>query len=212
MWMSLIDYWYYTGDAQYNNITSQAIQFQVGDDYDFMTVNQTKDEGNDDQSFWGFAAMTAAELGFPNPPSGQPSWLSLAQGVFNDQAARWDTTSCAGGLKWQIYPFNTGYNYKNGISNGCFFNLASRLYRYTGNQTYADWAVKMYDWVEEIGIVSDQYQVWDGTDDTENCTSMNHQQWTYNAGVFLYGAAMMWNKVRLFPPSSLNLTSTNQFP
>lgn len=207
MWWSLVDYWYYTGDTQYNAITSQAIQFQKGPDNDFMTVNQTKDEGNDDQSFWGFAAMEAAELNFPAPPSGSPSWLALAQGVFNIQATRWDTSTCAGGLRWQIYPFNAGYNYKNGISNGCFFNMASRLYRYTGNQTYADWAVKMYDWVSspDIGLVSPTYQVFDGTDDTENCTSLNHDQWTYNAGVFLYGAAMMWNMVSR---CSFHLSST----
>ena len=198
MFMSLIDYWYSTGDTQYNDITATAIQFQRGTNNDFMTTNQTKDEGNDDQSFWGFAAMEAAELNFPSPPEGDPSWLALAQGVFNTQAARWDTTSCGGGLKWQIYPFNTGYDYKNGISNGCLFSMAARLYRYTGNQTYADWAVKTYNWCDEIGIISDSYQVFDGTNDLINCTQMNHEQWTYNVGVFLYGAAMMWNKVRNF--------------
>jgi mannan endo-1,6-alpha-mannosidase len=73
------------------------------------------------------AAMTAAELNFQNPPKDKPQWLALAQAVFNTQASRWDTTSCGGGLKWQIFTFNNGYNYKNSISNGCFFNLGSRL-------------------------------------------------------------------------------------
>ena len=40
----LIDYWAYTGDAQYNNITYQAMQHQVGDDADFMPTNQTKED------------------------------------------------------------------------------------------------------------------------------------------------------------------------
>lgn len=71
-----------------------------------MPPNQTKDLGNDDQVFWAFAAMAAAELNFPNPPSDQPQWLALAQAVFNTQALRWDTTSCGGGLKWQIFSFN----------------------------------------------------------------------------------------------------------
>jgi rhamnogalacturonyl hydrolase YesR len=39
------------------------------------------------------------------------------------------------------------------------------------------------------------YKVYDGSDDTINCTQINHIQWTYTAGVFLHGAATMWNVV-----------------
>ena len=195
MFGTLIDYWYYTGDTTYNDVTSQALLFQVGPDKDFMPPNQTTTEGNDDQGFWAMAAMSAAELNFPDPPADQPQWLALAQAVFNSQAARWDTTTCAGGLRWQIFTFNSGYDYKNSISNGCFFNVAARLARYTGNSTYADWAEKTYDWVTSVGLMSPTYQIFDGTDDTQNCTSLNHIQWTYNAGVYLLGAATMYNYV-----------------
>ena len=195
MWGSLIDYWYYTGDEQYNEIVTQGIQWQVGGNQDFMPLNQTQDMGNDDQAFWAMTAMSAAELGFPNPPEGQPSWLALAQAVFNDQAGRWDTATCGGGLHWQVYSFNKGYYYKNTIASGCFFNLATRLGRYTGNQTYFDWAEKAWDWVSAIGLVDDQYHFFDGTDSSINCTQIDHLQWTYNAGVFLLGAANIWNVV-----------------
>lgn len=220
MWGALIDYWYYTGDTTYNDVVTQALLFQIGPDNDFMPPNQTKAEGNDDQGFWGFAAMSAAENNFPNPPSGQPGWLALAQAVFNSQALRWDNSTCAGGLRWQIFAFNQGYNYKNSISNGCFFNVAARLYAYTGNQTYADWAEKTFDWVQDIGLMSSTYQFFDGSDDTINCTQQNHIQWTYNAGVFLYGAAMMWNKTgsdvwqaraeNIWNASSIFFTGTNK--
>lgn len=158
-----------------------------------MTPNQTKTEGNDDQGFWGLAAMSAAEVNFPNPPSDQPQWLALAQAVFNTQAPRWDTTSCGGGLKWQIFTFNNGYNYKNSISNGCFFNLGARLAKYTGNDTYSDWAEKTYVWMESIGLIDQNYYVFDGSDDLINCTRVNRLQWTYNAGAMLLGAANMYN-------------------
>src|SRR5579862_4316870 len=95
--------------------------------------------------------MTAAERGFPNPPGSSPQWLALAQGVFNSQALRWDTQTCGGGLRWQIFPFNNGYDYKNSISNGCLFHLASRLARYTGNSTYMTYAQRSYDWMTSIG-------------------------------------------------------------
>lgn len=193
MFGSLIDYWYYTGDSSYNDVTSQALLFQVGPDADYMPPNQTKTEGNDDQGFWALAAMSAAEVNFPNPPSNQPQWLALAQAVFNLQAARWDDSTCGGGLRWQIFTFNNGYNYKNSISNGCFFNLAARLAKYTGNDTYAQWAEKAWEWTERVGLLDANYYVYDGSDDTINCTQINHLQWTYNAGTFLLGAANMYN-------------------
>ena len=148
--------------------------------------------------------MSAAEVKFPNPPDTEPQWLALAQAVFNSQALRWDNTSCAGGLKWQIFTFNNGYNYKNSISNGCFFTTASRLGYYTGNQTYLDWANKIFDWVESVHLVDadNNYSVFDGTDDDLNCSQVNHLQWSYNAGVYLLGASFMWNQASTYPPSS----------
>ena len=74
--------------------------------------------------------MSAAELKFPNPGPKDPSWLSLAQAVFNMQVGRWDP-HCGGGLRWQFNPLNNGWMNKNTISNGCFFQLAARLARYT---------------------------------------------------------------------------------
>ena len=193
MFGAMIDYWYYTGDSTYNDVTSQALLWQVGPNQDYMPPNQTKTEGNDDQGFWGLAAMSAAEVNFPNPPSNQPQWLALAQAVFNTQVARWDTTTCGGGLRWQVFAFNNGFNYKNSISNGCFFNLAARLAKYTGNDTYAQWAETTWDWTTNIGLVDSSYYIYDGSDDGINCTQINRLQWTYNAGAFLLGAANMYN-------------------
>jgi mannan endo-1,6-alpha-mannosidase len=200
MFMTLIDYWHYTNDSTYNDVVEQALLFQVGTNNDFMPANQTKDEGNDDQGFWGMAAMLAAETNFQNPPKGSPQWLALAQAVFNEMVSRWDTTTCGGGLRWQIFQFNNGFTYKNSIANGCFFNLASRLARYTGNSSYAVWAETIWDWETSIGLIDDKYNIYDGSSDTENCTSVDRLQWTYNAGIYLHGAANMYNLVR--PPLS----------
>jgi mannan endo-1,6-alpha-mannosidase len=195
MFMTLIDYWRYTGDSSYNDVTSQALQNQVGDNADYMPINQTKNEGNDDQGFWGMAAMLAAETNFPNPPSDKPQWLALAQAVFNEFATRWDTQNCGGGLRWQIFPFNNGFNYKNSIANGAFFNLAARLARYTGNTTYGDWAEKIWDWEEELKLIDTDYNVYDGATIEQNCTVLTKLQWTYNAGIYLHGAANMFSYV-----------------
>lgn len=195
MFSSLIDYWYYTGSDTYNEITTQAMLHQRGANMDYEPENQTKSLGNDDQAFWGMAAMTAAEVGYPDPPDDQPGWLALAQAVFNRQAARWDNETCNGGLRWQIFPFNNGYDYKNSITQGSFFNIAARLYAYTGNETYIEWATKAYDWSVEVGLISGAFQVFDGTDSAIECSDLNHIQWSYNTGVYMLGAAMLFNKV-----------------
>ncbi|KAK9772370.1 putative Family 76 glycosyl hydrolase [Seiridium cardinale] len=197
MFGSLLDYWAYTGDESYNNITYQALWHQRGDDYDYMPDNQTRSLGNDDQGFWALTAMSAAELNFTNPPDDEPGWLGLTQGVFNEYVTRWDEAkdTCGGGLRWQIFTFNNGYNYKNSISNGCFFNIASRLARFTGNTTYQEWAEKIFDWEVNVGFISDTWQVRDGAGNagTANCTEINGALFSYNAGIFLHGAAYMYN-------------------
>lgn len=207
MFGSLIEYWYYTGDSSYNDVIEQGMLHQMGEDNDFMTPNQTKTEGNDDQAFWAISAMSAAEYNFPDPKTQDVGWLELVQGVFNTQAYRWDNEHCNGGLRWQIFTFNNGYNYKNTISNGCFFHLAARLALYTGNQTYADWANKAYDWTLNAGFMTDDYHFYDGAHTTMNCSDINKIQWTYNVGIYLLGAAHMYNLVSpsIYPPSS-NLT------
>lgn len=133
---------------------------------------------------------------YPDPPKDKPSWLALSQAVFNLQANRWDTSHCNGGLRWQIFTWNKGYDYKNSISNGGFFQLAARLARYTGNDTYAQWAEKTWDWMAGTPLfTTNNYAVYDGANIESNCTNPSKIQWTYNVGTMLMGAANMFNYV-----------------
>ncbi|KKK12175.1 hypothetical protein ARAM_006521 [Aspergillus rambellii] len=192
LFMSLILYWHYTGDSQYNDLVIQGMQWQAGDG-DYMPANYSSYLGNDDQFFWGCAAMLAAEVNFPEDSSGY-SWLSLAQGVFNTQVARWDSSNCGGGLRWQLYPYQAGYVMKNSISNGGLFQLASRLARYTNNNTYADWAQKVWDWSVSSPLVNNKtWNVADSTDIDNGCTTQGNDQWSYNYGTYLIGASYMYN-------------------
>ncbi|KAK1760868.1 family 76 glycosyl hydrolase [Echria macrotheca] len=195
MFGTMIDYWFLTGDPSYNEATTQAMLHQASNTRDFMPPNQTRTLGNDDQGFWALAAMSAAENKFPDPPKDQAQWLALAQAVFNQWATRWDEETCGGGLRWQIFTFNNGFNYKNSISNGCFFNLAARLARFTGNQTYADWAAKIFEWEQTVGLITPGFDIYDGVTIKEgnNCRETDQIQWSYNHGIFLHGAAVMYN-------------------
>ena len=99
-------------------------------------------------------------------------------------------------LRWQVYQYLTGYNYKNSIANGCFFNIAARLARYTQNETYAQYAEKIWNWQIGTGFIDATYNVYDGAHLETNCTDINKVLFSYNAGVFMLGAAYMYNYVR----------------
>lgn len=204
MWDTLISYWHYTGDEQYNDLITQGLLSQVGPGNNFMPPNWTATLGNDAQGLWAMAAMTAAEAGLPNngAQEGQ-GWLDLVKNVFEAQVHpdRWnDSEACGGGLRRQIPQPNAGYNYKNSASQAVLFNVASRLARYTGNQTYADWAEKVWTWMESVGLMHENEDggivIYDGAYTDSNCTDINKPRESYTAGLFLQGAAFMYNQVR----------------
>ena len=72
--------------------------------------------------------------------------------------------------------------------------------RYTKNSTYADWAEKEWNWWAGIGLLdADSYAVYDGGHVGANCTDINQAQFSYNNGVWILGAAHMFNYVSLAP-------------
>ncbi|KAF2149136.1 glycoside hydrolase family 76 protein [Myriangium duriaei CBS 260.36] len=202
-WTAFLDYSFYTGDKSYDNAISQALAANIGEHLDFSPTSQQGWEANDDQAYWAYAGLTALEYGFPALPCVNStgsrcanSWLDISENVFNTYANRWqrDSTTCSGGLKWQYNPQASGYYYKNSVSNGGFFQIAARLARYSNNQTYADWAVKVWDWSVAVGLVGSGFNVYDGTSDqgADNCSSLDHDQWSYNIATYLHGAANMY--------------------
>lgn len=197
-WGTMLDYVYYSRNDTYKDLVKTSLLFQTGDNLDYMPENQTSTEGNDDQGFWGITVMAAAENNFTNPGDGYPGWLYLAQAVFNTMADRWQTGSCGGGLRWQIYTWNSGYSYKNSVSNGCLFNIGARLARYTGNKTYFEWCEKVWDWSESVKFLDykfgdDSLSIFDGADMAKNCSNVRQLEWTYNTGLFMSGCAFLYN-------------------
>lgn len=171
---------------------SAGLQAQVGQNKDFAPLNESATEGNDDQATWALAAMSAAEAQLANGNATQ--WLALADTVFNVLVQRWDNATCSGGLRWQVYSFAIGFDYKNSASNGNFFQLASRLARFTGNATYSNWANTVYAWTKKTGFIDSKWNVYDGAPIVnDNCTEVNKVQYSYPAGSILSGVAHMYN-------------------
>ena len=192
-WGGLMEYWHYTGDDSFNDVMQEALIAQLGPNNDFVMAAEAFDTGSDDQAFWVFVAMSAAEYSFPQLPAPHPTWIQIVDNAWRDYVSRWNTSSCNGGLKWQFNPLNAGYYYKNSVSNGAFFQLSARLARFTGNQTYVNWADTIWNWTRDIGLIDSIYNVYDGTDELINCTGIDHHQWSYNVGTFLYGSAVLQN-------------------
>ncbi|ODV68719.1 mannan endo-1,6-alpha-mannosidase DCW1 precursor [Hyphopichia burtonii NRRL Y-1933] len=203
-------YWWHAGEAfgglvdyytfcESDNKTLEKLIYngmyhQAGDDYNYIPSNQSMTEGNDDQGVWGMAVMQAAERNFTDPKD--HSWLEMTQAIYNTMNSRWDTKHCNGGLRWQIFTWNSGYDYKNSIANGCLFHIAARLARFTDNKTYAKVAEKVWDWMEDVGFatyVDDELVVYDGAKIGGNCTDLTKSKWSYTYGIFLSGCAYMYN-------------------
>ena len=145
--------------------------------------------------FWGLSAMTAAEWKLPDR---KPySWLGLGQGTYNTQRDAWDTSTCGGGLHWQLWSFENGYDLKNAVSNGGFFQLAARLYRYTNNTDYLDWARKSWEWSCTVPLVNNKtWIVSDSTSTNDDCsTGDTASQWSYNYGIYMTGCAYIYSMV-----------------
>lgn len=192
---ALLDYSHYTNDSSYDDLLTTALAAQLEPPYDLIMAMHRGDEGNDDQAFWAFAMLSAAERNFPQvADTNIPSWLQVAENTFNNMISRWNISACGGGLLWQIYSENpNGLSYRNSVSNGGLFQISARLYRATGNDTYLLWANKVWDWSVAINMVGEKYVVYDGADSSDNCTVMNPVSFSYAAGIYLYGAAVLAN-------------------
>ncbi len=178
LWSTMIDYWRYTGDDTYNAVTVEALTAQNGldapDGVPFLPLNWTLYAQNSDHGFWGLASMQAAELGFPAAPSGQPGWFELAQGVFDVMAARWrvaEAGSCKGGLRAAILKDRAiDPDRMDSLSGAVFLNLGARLARFTGNQTYADWADKTWSWLVASHLIAENGTIYSSTNTRTNCS------------------------------------------
>lgn len=139
--------------------------------------------------------MSAAEYNFPAPPDDKPGWLAMVQSVFNQFVKRYNKEveegNCKGGMRWQIFPWLNGWTYKNTASNGGLFHLGARLAMFTQNDTYAEWAEKAYDWMNDSALLEDDGTINDGMSMTTNppCKEADRTAWTYNYGIIIAGAA-----------------------
>ncbi|KAF2877207.1 glycosyl hydrolase family 76-domain-containing protein [Massariosphaeria phaeospora] len=193
IWTSLIEYSHLTGDSQHDDLIATALEFQVGEQRNYMPKNQTMNITNDDQSRWALAALTAAEVGFKKPQSGE--WLDLAKTVFDNQVLRWDTERCNGGLRFHIFESGaeSSWDMKDSVSNGGFFLLGARLARLTGNESYYEWADRSFKWSQDVGLIGEDYLVYNVASLNKECSVPKTSPWLQSHAIFAEGAAVMFS-------------------
>ncbi|KAI1337495.1 glycoside hydrolase family 76 protein [Xylariaceae sp. FL0016] len=195
LWNHMLDYRARTGNTSWDETIRTGLQFQTGSNDDYLPANWSLTIGNDDQAGWALAALTAAQTDLESPPADGTQWVDLAKSVFDEQSSdgrRAQTGDCEGALRWQIFSSSNGYNYISSAANGAYFNLGARLASFESNKTRADLAKDTYELMTGMGIIDDDFNVYDGIS-LPDCDAINKRQWTYNAGLFIEGAAYMYN-------------------
>lgn len=205
-WATFIDYWRVTGDDTYNGLVTEGLLNQSGEDHAFADLDNLT-VYYDEWCNWASTALLAAESRLPSP-AGSPQWLDMAESVFGEMAARLDNedgTACGGGLPWTSLTDLRGGNDKNTHTNGCFLDLGARLARFTGNDTYAAYADKSWDWMYDTGFIDNEnWRVYDGASEYENCTYIRPIAFSNALSTLVQGSAFMYNHVRypFLPPCS----------
>ncbi|GAA5897852.1 hypothetical protein JCM5296_006093 [Sporobolomyces johnsonii] len=141
----------------------------------------------DDQSWWAMFALRGYQA------YGNDTWLSMVETINNNNTLYWDDT-CGGGVLWLTYePL-----IKNTITNGLYFGILTRLYRYTGNSTYFDHSMNTLNWWLQWAFDVDNGRVSDTVTATytgeplSSCTTTGEATWTYNSAAFLFGIADLY--------------------
>jgi predicted alpha-1,6-mannanase (GH76 family) len=181
---TLANYEHVTGDTAYESVLANTFAKAQTTHANFI------DSYDDDEGWWALALIDAYDL------TGTQSNLIMAETIFADIAAEWDTTTCGGGVWWEK-PSSGVTEYKNAIANELFLTVAAKLAnRNTGTTSagYLSWAQEEWTWFKASGMINPQNLINDGlTASTGNaCINNGKTTWTYNQGVILGGLVELY--------------------
>ncbi|WP_346239128.1 glycoside hydrolase family 76 protein [Niabella insulamsoli] len=110
-------------------------------------------------------------------------YLDAAKDLWNDIIGGWNETYAEGGLAWKKdMPYS-----KNACSNGPAAILGVRLYEITNDESYKEWALKIYDWEKNTLYEWATGGIYDNINGETG--AINSVVLTYNTGTFV-GAAV----------------------
>lgn len=126
------------------------------------------------------------------------TFFDIAKNTYVEVRDQWDEL-CGGGLYWARDRNDAQANkrtYKSTITNVEQIILAVRLYNLTDDKEYLDHAIKVYDWlVGPVNVITRDGKVYDGVN-SDSCGSIVTSEHSYNAGLFLGGAALLFEATK----------------
>lgn len=105
-------------------------------------------QGNGGDKYYDDNAVDGLNLVRVYRMTGDTTSLDKAKAIFDFIVTGWDTTMpCAtGGLYWKQQTPTETNRVRGANINSITAELGLRLYQITGQQSYYDWSVQMYDW------------------------------------------------------------------
>src|SRR5690606_11076236 len=109
----------------------------------------------------------------------EEKYLNTVKELWTDIAGGWNTDYAAGGVAWKKDMLYS----KNACSNGPASILAARLYNITQDESYKEWAERIYDWQKNTLYERSTGAVYDNINGETNV--IGTFALTYNQGTFL---------------------------
>ncbi|KAI1771094.1 glycoside hydrolase family 76 protein [Hypoxylon cercidicola] len=135
-------------------------------------------DSTDDTGWWALAMTSMYQL------TGDDEYLDIAKEDEAYMTNYWNTTTCGGGLIWNI-PNRT---YHNAISNELYLELTATLHNLIPDDTlYLNHSLMEWEWFNNSGMINSQNLINDGLTDDATCINNGATTWTYNQGVILGG-------------------------
>ncbi len=173
---ALLDGYVLTGDPKYMDVMEQlyaGVRRRNG--------GHLFNDYYDDMLWMALALLRAYEI------TGQDRYLTNAQRLWLDIQGGWND-HYGGGIAWR----KTQRDYKNAPANGPAVILTARLYRVTGDPEYLDWALRIYNWLEENLVDPRTHLVWDGINRQGDGAIDKDWLFTYNQGTYIGANVALW--------------------
>ena len=152
---------------------------------------------NDDIAWWALASVVGAEIGGINAKTSSGSFFTNISANTLKQITEPPQldNECGGGIYWarnRQDQIQDKAIYKSTITNVEAITLAMNLHFLTGEKSYLDLSIAIYDWlVGPSNLVFEDGRVYDGIR-AGACDQMTRIQHSYNPGLFLGGSALLF--------------------
>ncbi|KAI1826545.1 putative glycosyl hydrolase [Xylaria intraflava] len=180
---AVAEYMLATGTTDYVDMAAYTVETQRAPlTWWPMGGGDFRADSTDDTGWWALALTSLYQV------TGNSTYLDIAKEDEAYMYSYWNTTTCGGGLIWNI-PSRT---YHNAISNELYLELTATLHNLIpGDEYYLNQALKEWKWFNATGMINGAGLINDGLTDDSACVNNGQPVWTYNQGVILAGLVQL---------------------